>query len=237
MNESENTKSVLPGLVVLFFIFIFLIYLLYKFGSSNQSVVNPELSGDNSPVTLDQALTDEEGENEIYFKYIRKIYEGQSAGADVNGILNDYKNELESKVTLPVQDVNLVSVSNIFNKKEYLILYENAYIDLQKSGGGSESLIFSQQIVDKDTLIPLSDYDKETILRVAVEYEKFAEVISNLNTPTSYEKKAVDTIKNARNVAYVLRQIVKTNDKQVYSLWTTKYSSLMFDIIANRYAS
>jgi hypothetical protein len=238
MNESENQKSILPGLIVLFFIFIFLIYLLYKFGSSNQSVVNPNLSEDNSPVTLDQALTDSEGENEIYFKYIRKIYEQQSSpdGSGVNEILDEYKNELESKVALPDQEAILSNVSSFYDKNQYLEDYEGAYSSLQKAGGGSESKIFSSQIVDEKTLLPLSDYDKETLLRIAVEYDKFAETISNLNTPKVYEKKAMGTIKGSRNLSYLLRQIVSVNDKEVYSLWISKYSTVMFDIIANRYA-
>lgn len=243
MNENENNlrrQTVAEAVIGVIFIFLLLVFLLYKFGSNKENVTNTDI--ENQPVSqeeLVQSLDDTGGQNEIYFKYIKKIYDAQQTSgenADVDGIVLDYQKELEGKVQLPEQNVVIQKVSPTYNKTKYNNEYEIAFSNLKKAGGTSESQIFESQIVDKDTLLPLSDYDKETVLRIATEYEKFANIISSLETPKVYEKRGVGTTKDALNVAYILRQMVNTEDKQIYTLWINQYSIVMFDIIANRYA-
>jgi len=247
MDESGNinlqNKTAGEAVVVVFFVFLILIFLVYKFGSNNQTVENTNPVTEENPQIskedFEKSLTDTGGQNEIYFKYIKKIYDEQSINgksANVDIIVSDYKNELEQSVAVPEQTVTLTNVSNTYSKTKYNSDYENAFAALQKARNPSEATIFTAQIADANTLIPLSNYDKETIQRIATEFELFAEKITNLNTPTIYKKRGEGVVKNSLAVAYILRQMVTVNDTKIYSLWISKYSAAMFDIIANRYA-
>lgn len=247
MDESGNTnsqnKTAGEAVVVVFFVFLILIFLVYKFGSNNQSVESTKVgNGDSSQISKEEfenSLSDTGGQNEIYFKYIKKIYDEQSTngeGANLDVIVSDYKNELEQSVAVPEQTVTLANVSATFSKTKYNSDYELAFSELQKGRNPTEATIFAAQIADANTLIPLSNYDKETIQRIATEFELYAEKIKNLNTPTVYKKRGEETVKNALKVSYILRQMVNINDTKIYSLWISKYSAVMFDIIANRYA-
>lgn len=243
MNQSETKTNLVEGVVVVGIVFVILAFAIFKYGGADKVVTNPDLKDtEEYSKQLNDVLNSgsvEGSENELYNKYVKKIYEAQKSGTgsdSVDTILEEYKNELESKVYLPPQQARLKYVGTAFDQKTYLSQYETLYVDMQKKGGNSESRIFASQIVDNETLLPLSDYDKQTLERIAVEYENFALNVESLKTPKVYEQKSVATVENARSVSYLIRQLINTNDKQLYTLWINKYSTLMFDIIANRYA-
>jgi hypothetical protein len=143
--------------------------------------------------------------------------------------------ELTQRTKLPEQIVflNKETVGNSFAEKAlYLNKFEEYMVEAKKKGVFSESLIFSAQA---ENFLPLSDYDKATILRNATEYEIWANKILDLETPRVYENKSLAAAEDIFNAAYILRKIVEENDRQIYVLWIGKYVETIFDILATRY--
>jgi hypothetical protein len=73
-------------------------------------------------------------------------------------------------------------------------------------------------------------------LRIATEYDLWAEEILQLETPSMFEKKSLETVRNILNTSYILRKLVEEEDSQIYLMWIGKYMQIVFDIIALRYA-
>lgn len=240
MNESANRGTAVEGIFGLLLVFAILIFAIYKFGTSHDSVVNDALQ--NATDTSDTvADLDTNSENGIYNKYIKQIYDAQTAtntgnkSAQVDQIISDYQSELQNKTDIPTPTIVLKNVSDKFTPSNYKNNFEIIWDDFKTRGGTSENKIILAQILDDGTLLPLSDYDKETLLRTATEYEVFAEKIQNLSTPKSEEKIATEVAASATNISYILKQMVNEPDKQVYTLWISKYLENMSVIITDRY--
>lgn len=245
MDESGRRETIGEAVIGLIFIFGILIFLIYKFGYANSTVENTDSQATKgeeiSQQDFENSISPENtsSENQIYFKYIKKIYDEQNSNgknANVDQIISQYQDELSQSVAIPEQVVTLQNVSATADRNKYNTEFENSFANLKARGGTSESKIFASQIADKDTLIPLSDYDKETLLRIATEYEAFANKISVLNTPVVYKQRGENTVKNSLNIAYILRKMVATDDKKIYGLWISKYTTTMLDILTSRYA-
>lgn len=246
MNEAENRGTAGEAIFGIFFIFIVLIFLLYRFGTNKETVANENIPKDG--VTKEEFLSklnDPTSESEIYNRYIKQIYETQTGKTDdgevvntevaVDKIVEEYQKELQQKVALPTQTVNIKIVSDVYPTTSYRNDFEKIFEELKKAGGTTESQIFAAQITGPDTLLPLSDYDRETILRTATEYEIFVDKLVTLTTPRTQLKKVNELAIAALNVSYILRKLVEENDQKIYSLWITKYAENMSVIITNRY--
>lgn len=243
MNEMENRGTAGEAIVGIILLFVIIVLLLYKFGGNNNSVNSVVSSDDASKQAFLNEINSSSTDNEIYNKYIKQIYELQSSTGNsieiqnqVGEIASSYQSELEQKVALPPQTVFLKNVSDKFTKNNYANNFELIYQDFKKKDGTNEGNILTAQIGTDGTVLPLSDYDKESLLRIAVEYEIFSEKIQNLSTPKSTEKIATEVAVSALNINYILNKIVVENDKNIYPLWISKYAENMSVIIADRYA-
>jgi len=239
----ENRGTAGEAIVGIILLFVIIILLLYKFGSNNNSVGSTVSTDDSSKQAFLNEINSSSTDNEIYNKYIKQIYELQSSTGNsievqnqVGEIANSYQSELEQKVALPPQTVFLKNVSDKFTKNNYANNFELIYQDFKKKDGTTENNILMAQINPDGTILPLSDYDKESLLRIAVEYEILSEKIQNLSTPKSTEKIANEVAVSALNISYILNKIVVENDKNIYPLWISKYVENMSVIIADRYA-
>lgn len=243
MNEMENRGTAGEAIVGIILLFVIIVLLLYKFGGNNNSVNSAVSSDDASKQAFLNEINSSSTDNEIYNKYIKQIYELQSSTGNsievqnqVGEIASSYQSELEQKVALPPQTVYLKNVSDKFTKNNYANNFELIYQDFKKKDGTNEGNILTAQIGTDGTVLPLSEYDKESLLRIAVEYEIFSEKIQNLSTPKSTEKIATEIAVSALNISYILNKIVVENDKTIYPLWISKYVENMSVIIADRYA-
>lgn len=238
MNETENKESLIQGLFGMGIIFIILIALIYTFGKNDSSVYNENLSKtDNNQTNLEEQLNSDL-ENNIYNKYVKQIYDAQSSGvqADVDSITKSYQDELLAQTAIPEQFLNLRFVSNTANIKTYQAEFEQIFQQFKNASGTSESKIFEAQITASGDFLQLSDYDRETLLRLATEYEIFAGKVQDLTTPKSLEGRALSIARGAMTISYILRKMVAEQDEKIYAVWISKYSENMFVIITNRYA-
>ncbi len=264
MDESRNNLTGRSGeaMVVLFFVFAMLIFLLYKFGSNSNSVVNSEVfqnQNQESNLTREEIFEQIKAENdsEVFAKYLEKIksLKDNASDGEIDGVQDltgnigeEYKKELENKVLLPQQIVKIkgeILENTYANRANYLNNFEKLFADFKSGGGFSESKIFAAQITPTPALpqgeggvriLELSGYDRETLLRLATEYELWSEQILNLNVPKVYENKSLEAAKSTLNISYILKKMVDETDEKVYPMWIGQYTRVIFDIIANRYA-
>lgn len=243
MDESQKRGTIGEAVFGLIVIFSVVIFLLYKFGHDTGSVANESATTTetvaDATATLQGEFTNQNAESELYNKYLQQIYQAQTASntdTSVDTIVQNYQTELNQNTTVPTQTVNLADVSATYDKKTYSQNFENLFQNLKANGGTGETEIINSQIVDKDTLIPLSDYDKENFVRTAKAYEQFANSLEQLKTPKIYSAKSIAIATGALNIAYILRQMAQENDQKIYAVWISKYTQNMFAIITLRYA-
>jgi predicted metal-dependent hydrolase len=243
MDETKNKGSAGEAVFAVLLFFVILIVLLYKFGTGKDSVINPDTNEANKENFLNQ-LDATGTESDLYNKYIKQVYETQSEASittsdkrqQIDQIVTNYQKELEEKTSLPPQTIVLKNVSNKFSERNYANNFEIMFSQFKQKGGTSESALLVAQTANGNEILTLSEYDKENLLRIADQYQDFANKVSNLSTPESLEKKAHEIAVSSLNVAYILRQMANENDKQVYTLWISKYAQNMFVIITDRYA-
>lgn len=244
MNESFKKENVAEAIFGVFFIFLILGIFLYKFGTNKDAVTNPEREVDSQAKTaLEDQFNNPENENDLYKKYVKEIYDIKSQGNEnietqnkIEQIVSSYQKDLENQTFLPPQNVFLRNVSTNFTDKNYADNFEIIFNNFKTRGGTSESSILSAQISPDGNLLVLSQDDKETISRLADEYESFSEKVQNLSTPTNREKIGKEIAISALNVAYILRKLATEEDKNIYTLWISKYAENMSVIITDRYA-
>lgn len=235
MNETEYKGSVVEAVMVLLFVFVVLGFFLYKFGTNQNTVENQDISANNSG--QNNIFQDQDSEASLYNKYVKQIYDAQASGtSDISPIIDNYHSELISKTAIPDQNFSLLNLSGTITRQAYAIQFENLFGELKQHDGGSESKIIQAQITDNNTLLPLSDYDKEALGRIADSYETFAKKLQNLQTPIIYQKGVSAVGRNSLNIAYILRQMQNENDQKIYTLWISKYMENMSAIITLRYA-
>lgn len=244
MNETEKRGTVVEAIVGIIFLFAVIIFFIYKVGGNKDTITNSQINNSTTTAPTDKEillnqLNSSSSENLTYNKYLKQLYDlqtGVATNTGVSEIVQNYQNELEQKVTIPNQTVQLNNISNTFNKQIYKQNFELLFANFKAKGGTSESTIFLNQIVDNDTLLPLSDYDKQTLLRLSVDYQNFADEVSKLPTPTIYLKLGTEIATKAMNISYILKQMQNEPDKKIYILWINKYSQNMNAIITDRYA-
>lgn len=240
MDESRNSAGVGEAIFGIFLIFGILIILLYKFGGNNETVTNPETK--NETGYLEEKLNNTE-EDDIYAKYVKQIYDSQFpidenvvSTTSLDEIVSNYEKELLEKVEIPNPTIEIKNVSDKFNPKYYSQNFEIIFEDLKKRDGTTEGQILFSQIGEGNTLLVLSDFDREKLIRIANEYSIFADKVSNLGTPTSVQPKALEIAVSAKKISYILEKIVEENDPKIYTLWISKYAENMSVIITDRYA-
>lgn len=244
MNESGNKNSVAEALVALAVLFLVLIFVLYKFGAThevvnNSSIESPTLTREELKTQLEDQLENPSSDSPLYNKYLKQIYELQTAkgkDADINPVVDSLQKEIEEKVVIPEQKADLKFVETKFERKNYTNNFELLYQDFRKKGGADESKMFSAQIDPDGNLLPLSDLDRENVFLYGDEYENLARKMENLPTPKPLENTAKNMIVSLRKISFILHQMSQEKDSQIYLLWINKYSENMFDIIAIRYA-
>lgn len=239
MNESRNGASAAEAVFGIFFIFTLLVVLLFKFGGNKDVVTNPETTKNN--ISLEENFPEPENMT-IYDKYVKQIYDTQFAttsektSESIDSIISDYERELLAKTEIPVQEIVIKNVSDKFNPKYYAQNFELIFEDLRLRGGTSEGDILLAQIGENNSILELSEYDKEKISRIAQEYEIFADKISNLGTPSSVYNKALEIAVSAKKISFILKKMLEEKDERVYTLWISKYAENMSVIITDRYA-
>lgn len=254
MDENNNKRinaTAREAITGILFIFLILILFLYQFGTNKKTISNLELTEDaqGSKENFLNQLEEENGENDTFNKYLKQIYELQSSSTlhneshnssennrEIESIINEYQKELQEKIRIPTQSFQLQNISDTYSPKIYRDNFEILYAELKSNKENSESKIFSSQIIDDGTLLPLAEFDKETILRIASDYEIFADKLSLLPTPKSLEKRMTELGTSALNVSFILRKMVAEDDSKIYSLWISKYAENMSVIITIRYA-
>lgn len=240
MDETRGKHGVVNAWIVLGFIFVIFLFLLNKYGKEEEVIYNQQISV-NENQTREQVLEDlkREKDSALWNDYIDKIaLSAKDKNITPEEISENYQKELENKVTLPTENLFLqgkivgdssAEVGKYLN--EFEILLENA----RKRGVFSEAGIFRAQAVDSETNLELSDFDKQTLLRIATEYELWAKEIGKLDTPKKYENKSLLAMQDILQMSYVLEKIVEETDSQVYVMWIGKYTQKAFDILANTY--
>ena len=244
MNESANKGNAAEAIIGIVFICILLGVFIYKFGTDKDTVINQvEEKIEDPKAELQSEFSSSETENDLYKKYVKEIYEAKSQGEDsietqnkVEQIISNYKVDLETKTSIPPQTVSIKNVSNKFTNKNYNDNFEIIFKNFKERGGSTENAILSAQITSDGELLVLSQDDRETLLRIANEYETFAEKVQNLSTPIGREKLAKEIATSALNVSYILRKLSDEQDKNIYTLWISKYAENMSVIITDRYA-
>lgn len=246
-SSKQNTNNHIQAIIVLFILFAVAIFLLFTFGRNSDNVINNNVvaNSDNINLTAEQMFEQmkSESNSEIYNKYLEKIQEAKKNNTNVQdltgNISEEFKNELQNQVLLPEQVVSIKGkmVDNSFSQRaKYLNEFEDLFVKYSSKKVFEENKILQAQIGENNSILELSDYDRETLLRIATEYELWAQEILNLDTPSNYERKSLEAAKNALNISYVLRKIVVEKDVKVYPLWIAKYIEVIFDILANRHA-
>jgi hypothetical protein len=176
----------------------------------------------------------------LWGKYIDRIFEARDKEEiiDSQDLSVQYQKELENKVLLPEETLIIsgIILGNGYNERaSYLNKFEELYINATKKGVFTEAKLFASQAGGEAMVLELSDYDKQTILRLATEYELWAKEILKLDTPAQYENRSLRTAQDILQVAYILRKAVVEADDQVYVMWIGKYTEKVFDILAVRY--
>lgn len=246
MNESEKNEKVGEAIVGMIFIFIVLVFLIYKIGGNKTTVSNPDITQQNTldqetKAQLEKQLSEDENKS-LYNKYVKAIYDTQNSGGQqtanqsVDVLVSSYQNDLLAATEIPNPTVKINNLSDKFSTTEYTKNFELLFAQLKKLGGTEEGNIFALQINPDGSLIPLSQYDKETILRDSINYELFANQIQNLPTPSTYEAKANALAGAAKNISYILKKMSSEDDEKIYSMWISKYAENMSAIIKIRYA-
>lgn len=241
MDESRGKQGVGRAWVVLGVIFVVFVFALSKFGKDKASVYNQQINS-GTGVSSEQVLSElkSEQDSEMWGRYMDKIFEARDKEVEVDtqDLSAEYQKELEDKVLLP-EEVLVIQgsiVSNGFNERaKYLNEFEGLYINATKKGVFTEAKLFAAQAASEGQVLKLSDYDKETVLRLATEYELWAREILKLDTPAQYEKRSLRTVQDILQVSYILRKAVVEEDNQVYVMWIGKYTQKVFDILAVRY--
>lgn len=237
MDESRGKRGVAQAWIVLGIIFIIFIFALSKFGKNKASVYNQQISTSEN-ITREQVIEElkSEQDSEIWDKYVDKIFSETKVPPQELSV--EYQKELENKVLLPEESLIILGniVDDSFTKRaKYLNEFEILYVNATKKGVFAEAKLFAAQAGGVGVVLGLSDYDKETILRAATEYELWAKEILKLDTPSQYENKSLRTAQDILQVAYILRKAVVEEDDQVYTMWIGKYTQKVFDILASRY--
>jgi hypothetical protein len=243
MNESDKKEKLSEAFVGLFFIFAILIFLLFKFGKGtgevrNNDFLNEQNLQDQSKQDMIDQLSEDQNKD-LYKKYIKQIYDAQNGSGtaqSVDQIVNNYQVDLQQSVTLPDLNLELKDTSNSYTQKQYSQDFEKIFTELKKLGGTEEGKILSAQIQSDNTLLTLSDFDKQTILRDAVNYDIFADKVLNLQTPAKLQTKAITVAQASKNISTILKKLSNEQDPKVYSLWISKYLENLGAIIAIRYA-
>ncbi len=236
MNESRE-YSILEIFLVLLVVFGLFIYLVFYKSTNTQNIVNS--NAENGQVQND---VNTPGENtsiaankdnlSIYEMYIAKKKE--MAGSSDQEIISSVQTDLNQKISVPLQATPTIQIGN-FDKKIYNQQFEKIFQEEKKLGLSSESSIFKLQYQDQNLFIPLSDYDRDTLLRSTNIYTEFANRIEALETPTIYKIKGEETVKAARNIVYILNKLRGETDATIYKLWLEKYLQQLSVIIAARY--
>jgi hypothetical protein len=237
MDETRGKQGAGGAWAVLAVLAVALIFALFKFGKNKETIYNQQINT-NSSITREQVLEELKGEqdSELWGKYIEKIFsESKTPSQDLSA---EYQRELEQKVTLPEETIFLQGkiVGNSYNERvKYLNEFEQLFVSSKKKGVFDEAKMFANQAGDNGKILELSDYDKETILRLATEYELWGKEILQLDTPAQYEKKSLGAVRDILQISYILKKVVTETDSQVYPMWIGKYTEKVFDILANRY--
>ncbi len=244
MNESENTSGASGAVITIIFLFVLLTFAIFRFGGHSDNSASTESTNGKkiSKKEFLQSVDSGNPEDEIYNKYLKKIYLEQTkngSSTDVGNILDEFQNEIDTRLHVPnsVSNESLPNIvaSTIFSKTNYNTSYEKIFSESKAKGLTTEGKILAAQTNGGSELLSLSSYDKETLLRIATEYDILAEKTSQLATPKIYEVRAKNTIENLKQVSYILKELAKESDSTVYKLWINKYLVTMFDIISNRY--
>jgi hypothetical protein len=242
MYPQKNSESVSQAFFVITFLFLVIIFLLFRFGGTSDRVVNENLARENtesSKISVKDFLNQNESED-LYTKYLKEIYEkmgnSSSENLDIEKVVENYSQELSLKTLVPQADFLLTNISTENDLVSYRKSFEKTFQDLRIASGTSESVIFASQIQQNGEVLPLSDYDKESLLRLATEYKLFSDKLAKLETPISLTKNVERVGRASLNVSFILKKIVMENDKNIYPLWISKYSENMFVIIEERYA-
>lgn len=240
MDESRG-KGAGRAWVVLGIIFVVFVFSLLKFGKDKASVYNQQINT-NEMISREQILEELKNEqnSELWDKYLDKIFSTESNGEKISAqdLSVEYQKELENKTLLPEEPLSISGfiVGNSYNERvKYLNEFEATFISVVKKGVFSESKLFAAQAGGQGVVLRLSDFDKQTILRIATEYEIWAKELLKLDTPLQYERKSLVAAQDILQVAYILRMAVAEEDDQVYVMWIGKYTQKVFDILASRY--
>jgi hypothetical protein len=237
MDESRGKQGVFKAWVVLGTVFLVLIFILFKYGKDKTTVYNQQINTTEN-ISREQVIEElkNEQDSELWGKYIDKIFsESKQPSTDLSA---EFQEELENKVLLPEEAIFISGniVGDGYNQRvKYLNDFENLFVSFGKKGVFSEAKLFAAQAGGSGVVLELSDYDKETILRIATEYELWAKEILSLDTPAKYENRSLRAAQDILQVAYILRKIVVEEDDQVYVMWIGKYTQKVFDILASRY--
>ncbi len=236
MNETKN-YSILEILLVLFVVFGLFIYYVFFRSSNSENIGNTmNINNDyqNSTSTLDEnTISKNKNDLSIYEMYLTKKKEMQGQGDEE--VVNSVKADLDARITIPEQATPTLKVGN-FDKKIYSQKFEKIYQDQKKAGMTSESKTFALQFENDNLFIPLSDFDRENFLRTANLYAEFADKIQSLDTPIYFKLKSEETVKSARNIAYILKTLRTEKDPTIYKLWVVQYIEALNAIIFSRYA-
>jgi hypothetical protein len=232
MNESGKKLTALEATVGIIMILALFVIWLFNYGGSKGEITLPKEN--INPLTLKNEIQGEQN-SPIFNNFVEKIFESKVKNQSISTeeLGKELQTELLKNIEIPEFTVTLSNIGN-YSANKYLKDSDSLYAELKSNGGTDEAKIFADQIVD-DKIMPLAQIDKETLLRIASIYEVYAEKMSQIPTPSFYEKKATNLIKDALKVSYILKKIVVEQDEKIYPLWISKYSEIQFDIIANRY--
>lgn len=224
MQKSENNLQIIEGLVGIGFLILILAFIIFfKSDKSKEVTSNKNILGQVTETAESQTQYDSQLLKN-HLELLGKLgdeAEDQKAKSELTEILIQ---SLDEKTKIPTFNSRPIYISDTFDKNNYQKEFFKTFNEAAAAGMGLELYYFVSQISpESGEMLELSPYDKESLQRIATEYEIFGKKIQKIETPTDYIKAGETTSQKAFEISYILRNLLEEKDSLVYSKWFEKY--------------
>ena len=238
MQKSEQKLQIIEGVAGVGFLILVLAFIIFfKSDTSKEITVNKNLLGEGRAAEISGSPYDSQLLTN-HLDLMGKLGDGeedQKAKSELTEILIK---SLDEKTKVPNFNSRPIFVSETFDKNSYQKEFFKTFNEATTAGMGLELYYFVSQISpESGEILELSPYDKESLQRIATEYEIFAEKIQKIETPTDYMKAGEVTTQKAYEISYILRNLLEEKDSLIYSKWFEKYGEASRYIFKSNSAS
>ena len=126
MEESGRKQTMGEAVGTIFFLFLLLIFLIYKFAYNKNVIVNE--SAQQKPVvqSREEILSNIKSESgsDLYTSYIDKVLDSKknSSALDTQVLSDNFKSDLQGKIVVPETAIDLANISEKYSRVDYLNL-------------------------------------------------------------------------------------------------------------------